>query len=141
MRAIQAVLSRHVVGLTFCCRHSLHALFTPGCLFLSPLAASYPSSPLPGELWRSWTLFLFPFELTGLTGALLMLPALLWGRPNAGAGSALIWCLEWRSRSEYPIAISEVDSVYFGSGSVILRARRLMMVLASSRADFFNLRF
>ena len=52
-----------------------------------------------------------------------MLPALLWGRPNAGAGSALIWCLEWRSRNEYPIAISEVYSVDFGIGSVILRAR------------------
>ena len=91
--AIHGTLWRHVVGLTFCCRHSLHALLTPGCLFLSLLATSYPSSPLPGELWRSWTLFLFPFELTGLTGALLMLPALLWGRPNAGAGNALIWVL------------------------------------------------
>ena len=129
--AIHAALPRRVVGLTFCCRHSLHALFTPGCLFLSPLAASYPSSPLPGELWTSWTLFLFPFELTGLTGALLMLPALLWGRPNAGAGSALIWCLEWRSRSEIPIAISEVCSVDIENGSVFLRANSSVMVLSS----------
>lgn len=67
-----------------------------------------------------------------------MLPALLWGRPNAEAGSALIWCLEWRSRSEYPIAISEVYSVDSGFGSVILRGRLLMMVLASSSADIFD---
>ena len=132
--AIDAAFLRRVVGLTFCCRHSLHALFTPGCLFLSLLAASYPSSPLPGELWRSWTLFLFPFELTGLTGALLMLPALLWGRPNAGAGSTLIWCLEWRSRSEFPIAISEVCF-----GGFLDLARKFLgqtlqvKVLASSR--------
>ena len=64
-----------------------------------------------------------------------MLPALLWGRPNAEAGSALIWCLEWRSRSEYPIAISEVYLVDFGIGSVILRVRLLVTVF-----DIFDVR-
>lgn len=41
--------------------------------------------------------------------------------------------LGWRSRSEFPIAISEVCLVDFGTGSVIPRETLLAMVLASSR--------
>lgn len=45
--------------LTFCWRHSLHALFTPGCL-TGPVSSASPS-PLPAELSNpalSWVLFL-----------------------------------------------------------------------------------
>lgn len=58
-----------------------------------PLASSdfKPCFPLLSELWRPWALFLLSVELTGV---LLMLPTLLWGRPNLGTDSTLIWCLE-----------------------------------------------
>ena len=79
---------------TFCWRHSLHALFTPGCLLLLPLA-SYPSSGLPGELSAVGALRLFPLKPVGLVRAVVVeafptLPALLWVRPNEATGCAFM---------------------------------------------------
>ncbi len=81
-------------GLTFCCRHSLHARFTPGCLLLS-LLASRASSALPGEESPSRSLRFLPLVLVGLVKAVLVevlptLPPLLWFRPKEAVGSALI---------------------------------------------------
>lgn len=78
---------------SFCCRHSLQALFTPGCLLLSPILPSYPSCSLALELSRF--LLRLPLTLVGLAvvlveAALPMLPALLWVRGNAVAGSGFM---------------------------------------------------
>lgn len=80
--------------LTFCCRHSLQALFTPGCLLLA-LLTSYPSSGLSGELSPSFVRLRFPLVLVGLVKgdaleALPTLPALLWVRPSDALGSTFI---------------------------------------------------
>ena len=79
--------------LTFCCRHSLHALLTPGCLLLSPIFPSYPSCSLGLEL--SLFLLRLPLTLVGLAlvlmgAALPMLPAVLWVRGNAVTGSGFM---------------------------------------------------
>lgn len=107
--------------LTFCCRHSLQALFTPGCLRRS-FCSSVSFSPLPGEL-SSPALFRVLFRLraapgwvaVGLVVGVNIPPSvketpLFLGRPDGALGGRFMSRKEFRvTPSNAPTPLGDSD--------------------------------